>query len=54
LQECTAERRWGKQIVNRSNGPDAIQLMECLEVVDVEHRLSEITLPTLILHGWRT
>ena len=52
-EECAAERRWGKQIVNRSNGPDAIQLMECLEVVDVEHRLSEISLPTLILHGRR-
>jgi len=48
-----AERRWAKQIVNRSNGPDAIQLMECLEIVDVERRLSEISLPTLILHGRR-
>jgi pimeloyl-ACP methyl ester carboxylesterase len=52
-EECDAERRWAKQIVNRSNGPDAIQLMECLEVVDVGHRLSEISLPTLILHGRR-
>ncbi len=52
-EECAAERRWAKQIVNRSNGPDAIQLMECLEVVDVERRLSEISLPTLILHGRR-
>jgi pimeloyl-ACP methyl ester carboxylesterase len=52
-EECGAERRWAKQIVNRSNGPDAIQLMECLEIVDVERRLSEISLPTLILHGRR-
>ncbi len=52
-EECVAERRWGKQIVNRSNGPDAIQLLECLEIVDVEHRLSQIALPTLILHGRR-
>ena len=42
-----------RQIVNRSNGPSAIQLMECLEVVDVERRLSEISLPTLIIHGSR-
>jgi len=39
--------------VNRSNGPAAIQLMECLEAVDVERRLSEISLPTLIIHGSR-
>jgi pimeloyl-ACP methyl ester carboxylesterase len=52
-EDCEAERRWGKQIVNRSNGPEAIQLLECLEVVDVEARLSEIKLPTLILHGRR-
>jgi pimeloyl-ACP methyl ester carboxylesterase len=52
-EECVAERRWGKQIVNRSNGPDAIQLLECLEIVAVEHRLSQIALPTLIIHGRR-
>src|ERR1700683_5150518 len=52
-EDCAAERRWAKQIVNRSNGPAAIQLMECLEIVDVERRLSEISLPTLVLHGDR-
>lgn len=52
-ENCDAERRWAKQIVNRSNGPAAIQLMECLEVVDVERRLAEIALPTLIIHGSR-
>ncbi len=50
---CDAERRWGKQIVKRSNGPAAVQLMECLEVVDVERRLAEIALPTLVIHGGR-
>ncbi len=52
-EDCNAERRWAKQTVNRSNGPAAIQLMECLEAVDVERRLSEISLPTLIIHGSR-
>jgi pimeloyl-ACP methyl ester carboxylesterase len=50
-ENCDAIRRWGKQIVNRSNGSEAVQLMECLEVVDLERRLSEISLPTLIIHG---
>jgi pimeloyl-ACP methyl ester carboxylesterase len=49
--DCDAERAWGKLIVNRSNGPDAVQLMECVEHVDLTPRLSSITLPTLILHG---
>ena len=26
--DCDAERAWGKLIANRSNGPDAVQLME--------------------------
>lgn len=50
---CQAERRWAKQIVMRSNGPSAVQLMECLEVVQVEHRLTQIALPTLLIHGSR-
>jgi pimeloyl-ACP methyl ester carboxylesterase len=52
-EDCDAERRWGKQIVNRSTGPSAIQLMECVEAVNVERRLQEISLPTLIIHGSR-
>lgn len=49
--DCAAERRWAGQIVMRSSGPDAVQLMECLEVVQVEGRLQQIALPTLLLHG---
>ncbi|MES2751503.1 MAG: alpha/beta hydrolase [Pseudomonadota bacterium] len=52
-EDCDAERRWGQQIVSRSDGPSAVQLMECLEDTDVERRLSEISLPTLIIHGSR-
>ncbi|MBC7601278.1 MAG: alpha/beta hydrolase, partial [Ramlibacter sp.] len=48
---CEAERAWGKLIVNRSNGPDAVQMLECVEHVDLTQRLAEIKLPTLILHG---
>jgi pimeloyl-ACP methyl ester carboxylesterase len=47
------ETRWGKQIVMRSNGPAAVELMECLQDVQLESRLARIQLPTLILHGER-
>ena len=50
-ENCDAERRWSKQIVMRSNGPDAVQLMECLEPVQLEDRLPSIKQPTLIIHG---
>ena len=50
---CDAERRWGKQIVMRSDGPSAVQLMECLEPVQLEQRLTGIHLPTLLIHGSR-
>jgi pimeloyl-ACP methyl ester carboxylesterase len=52
-EDCQAERRWARQIVDRSNGPAAAQLLECLEIVNIESRLAEIKLPTLILHGSR-
>ena len=51
--DCDAERAWGKQIVNRSNGPAAIQLLECLEEIEIESRLASIAIPTLVLHGSR-
>ena len=52
-EDCAAERRWGKQIVMRSDGPSAVQLMECLEPVQLEHRIDQIQLPTLLIHGSR-
>jgi len=52
-EHCEAERRWGKQIVMRSNGPVAVQLLECLGVVRLKDRLSEIQQPTLVIHGDR-
>lgn len=50
-ENCEAERRWAKQIVNRSNSPSAVQLMQCMDKVAVEGRLREIEIPTLIIHG---
>lgn len=50
---CEAERAWGKLIVKRSNASAAVQMLECVEHVDVASRLSSITVPTLILHGSR-
>jgi pimeloyl-ACP methyl ester carboxylesterase len=52
-EDAEAERAWGKLIVNRSNGPAAIQLLECLEGIDIERRLHTIRIPTLVLHGSR-
>lgn len=46
-----AERAWGRKIVMRSNPKDAVELMECLEGVEVQSRLSGLALPVLILHG---
>ena len=52
-EDCAAERRWGKQIVMRSDGPSAVQLLECLERVQLVHRISQIQIPTLLIHGSR-
>ena len=52
-EDCAAERRWARQTVMRSSGPDAVQLMECLEPVQLEDRLPQITQPTLLIHGTR-
>jgi pimeloyl-ACP methyl ester carboxylesterase len=52
-EDCAAERRWAKQITLRSSGPDAVQLMEAVEPATVEHRLAQISQPTLLIHGTR-
>lgn len=49
--DCEAEKRWAKQIVMRSNGPDAVQLMEAMWSARVEERLGQIRQPTLLMHG---
>lgn len=50
---CEAERAWGKLIVKRSSAAAAVQMLECVEQVDVASRLGAIAVPTLILHGSR-
>ena len=51
--DCAAERAWGTQIVMRSNATAAIELMECMEGIDLESRLAGIATPCLVLHGSR-
>lgn len=52
-EDCDAERAWGKLIVKRSNPAAAIDLLECLQGIDIESRLGSLHLPTLIIHGSR-
>lgn len=52
-EECEAERRWGKQIVMRSTADAAIDLLECMEGIDIESRLGQLEMPTLVIHGSR-
>ncbi|MBK9749077.1 MAG: alpha/beta hydrolase [Chloroflexi bacterium] len=44
-------RRWGRQILMRSEPAAAIRLYECAQEIDLRARLREIVIPTLILHG---
>jgi pimeloyl-ACP methyl ester carboxylesterase len=49
--DAEAEKHWGRSIVKRSNGPEAVQLMEAMWSARVEDRLGEIVQPTLLIHG---
>ncbi len=44
-------RRWGRQILMRSEPAAALRLYECAQEVDLRSRLRSIQTPTLILHG---
>ncbi len=52
-EDCEAERAWGKQIVMRSSANAAIELMECMEGIDIESRLGQLPMPALVIHGSR-
>jgi pimeloyl-ACP methyl ester carboxylesterase len=52
-EDCAAERAWGRQIVKRSNSRAAVELMECMEGIDIDSRLSRIRHRCLVLHGTR-
>lgn len=49
--ESTAVRRWGKQILMRASPEAAIRLYECMDGVDLRPQVSQITTPTLLIHG---
>lgn len=49
--DAEPEKHWGRQIVKRSNGREAVQLMEAMWSARVEERLDEIVQPTLLIHG---
>lgn len=44
-------RHWGRQILMRASQAAAIQLHACMNGVDLRPQVSQIRLPTLILHG---
>lgn len=46
-----AVRRWGRQILMRSPQAAAIRLYECIYGIDLRPQLSQITQPTLVIHG---
>ncbi len=50
-QDVDAEMRWAKQIVMRSSGPAAVDLMESMWTAQVSERLGQIAQPTLLIHG---
>ncbi|WP_291866206.1 alpha/beta hydrolase [Bradyrhizobium sp.] len=52
-EDCEAEREWGKKIVMRSSATAAIELMECMEGIDIESRLGQLPMPALVVHGNR-
>jgi pimeloyl-ACP methyl ester carboxylesterase len=44
-------RRWGRQIVYRSNGEAAAQLLEAAREQDIASAIPTTNIPTLIIHG---
>lgn len=49
--DSEAVKRWGRQILMRSEPAAAIRLHEVTHGVDLRPRVHEIALPTLIIHG---
>jgi len=47
----TAVHRWGKQILMRASQEAAIRLYECMDGIDLRSQVSQITMPTLLIHG---
>lgn len=49
--DADAELCWARQIVMRSTGPAAVELMESMWTARVAQRLEQIVQPTLLIHG---
>lgn len=49
--DCQAEKEWALNIVMRSNGADAVSLMEAVWEARVHDRLEQVKQPTLLIHG---
>ena len=55
VEACVPERdsehlkRWGRQMLMRSDGETAARLLECL--IDITHDLRSLDLPTLVIRG---
>jgi 3-oxoadipate enol-lactonase len=46
-----AERAWGKLELKRATAKEAVEILECVEHVNIELQLHKILIPTLIRHG---
>jgi pimeloyl-ACP methyl ester carboxylesterase len=44
-------RRWGMHILRRAPLEHAVELLQCRQALQVQERLAEVTLPTLVVHG---
>ena len=57
IELCTPEenvdhiRRWLRNILMKAQPEAAARLLECMYDIDLRPRLSEIPIPTLIIHG---
>lgn len=51
--DCDAERAWGEQIVLRSSPQAAVELLECMEGIEIESRVDQLAHKCLLLHGTR-
>ena len=49
--DCTAIRRWGRQILGRAEQAAAIRLYECFFDLDLRSEIHKIIQPALVLHG---
>jgi len=44
-------RSWGRKILARASSESAIRLLECIYGTDLRPQLSQIQIPTLLIHG---